>query len=164
MNNQETGQKEAKMETGLQKANTGNNVPMFHAGSIMIPSVEALGRLDDAETGTSLNLRYKKVEEWAEEAEKGLKTRAYYLGMKQLPNEDGEMLLCAVFADRTGSFLAAQTVIIDAVRNLEERTPVQITYNGSRKNKSTKGSTHLFDIKVLRINLPTGQEGGTNNG
>jgi hypothetical protein len=146
-------------ETGLQKAITeNNNAPMFHAGAIMIPSVEALGKLENAETGVSLNLKYKKVEDWEAEAANEGTTRAYYLGLKNLPNEDGEFLLCAVFADKNGSFLAAQTVIIDAVRNLEANTPVQITYKGSKKNKSTKGSTHLFDIRVLRIKV----EGGSN--
>jgi hypothetical protein len=115
---------------------------------LMIPNTEALGKLSGMEPGYSRVAKYRKQEEWAEL--KGKPQRAYYLGIKQIPNEDGEEINCAIFAGEKETFLAAQMVILDAVRPLEVQTAVEITFLEKKKNKSTKGSTNLFEVKVLQ--------------
>lgn len=115
---------------------------------IDIPSTEELGSLKTLETGFNLNPKYRTKEEWMEL--KGTALRAYYLGLRELPNEDGEAVSCAVFATDAEIFFAGQKVLVDAVRKLDPKTPVEVTYLESRKNKSTAGNTMIFEVKLLK--------------
>lgn len=115
---------------------------------IEIPNTEQLGTLKSMETGFNLNPKYRTKEEWMEL--KGQAIRAFFLGMRELPNEDGEAVACATFASEKEIFFAGQKVLIDAVRDLDPKTPVEVTYTESRKNKSTQGSTMIFEVKLLK--------------
>lgn len=128
-----------------------NSVAMFNAGTLMIPSTEALGKLENAEVGLDLSVKYRKADEWLEYKDQPI--NAYYLGTKQIPNEDGELITCAAFMDKSGVWLAGQMVIVDSVKNVPINTPIQITYRGKKANKSSKGSTNLFDVKLLKISI-----------
>lgn len=115
---------------------------------IDIPNTDELGTLETLETGFNLNPKYRTKEEWIEN--KGKPVRAFYLGTRELPNDDGEAVTCAVFATTEEIFFAGQKVLVDSVRQLDPKTPVQITYTENRKNKSTDGSTMIFDVKKLK--------------
>jgi hypothetical protein len=142
------------MENQVEKV--GNNLPAFNAGTLMIPSTEAIGKLENAEVGLDISVKYRKMEDWNELKDQPI--RAYYLGTKQIPNDDGEMVTCAAFMDKSGVWLAGQMVLVDAVSKVDINTPLQITYRGKKANKSSKGSTNLFDVKILRINIKEGGE------
>jgi len=116
--------------------------------TIEIPNTEELGSLQTLNTGFNLNPKYRTKEEWIEN--KGKPVRAFYLGTRELPNDDGEAVTCAVFATETEIFFAGQKVLVDSVRQLSVKTPVEITYKENRKNKSTDGSTMIFDVVKLK--------------
>ncbi len=127
-------------ETDVQRA-AGTEV------SFLIPDTESLGKLKGYDTQFSLTLKYKSSDDWA-----GLKDRplrAYYMGLKEIPNEDGELITCAVFVSERECFISGQMVLVEAVRNLAAKTPVEVTYRGKRNNKSSDGSTMLFDVEKL---------------
>lgn len=115
--------------------------------SFVIPNTESLGILKELNPQFSLNLKYKKKDDWAALKDKAV--RAFYMGNKEIPNEDGETVVCGVFVSEKECFLSAQTTLIEAVKNLEIKTPVQITYRGDKNNKSSKGSTMIFDVEKL---------------
>lgn len=115
--------------------------------SFVIPDTESLGHLQDLEPKFSLNLKYKTSDDWA--ALKGQPIRAYYMGMKEIPNEDGELITCGVFVTQNECFISGQMTLVDAVKNLSSKTPVQVTYQGKKANKSSEGSTMIFDVEKL---------------
>lgn len=128
-----------------------NEVDMFNTGTLFIPNTEALGRLESAEVGMNVTVTYRTKEEWFEYKNKPVK--AYFMGMKEIPNSDGEMINCGAFFSTDGPFLAAQKILVDAVRHLEPNTPIVITFLGTKKNHSVEGSTNLFDVRILMIKV-----------
>lgn len=113
-----------------------------------ILNTETLGQLKDMQPGFSPSLKYKTADEWAKH--KGQELRAYYMGMKEIPNEDGELIACGVFITETECFLSGQLTLVEAVKMLPLKTPVGITYLGKKNNKSSNGSTMLFDVITLK--------------
>lgn len=128
------------MNSEIQKAN-GTEV------TFTIPNTESLGSLKDLTPKFSLNLKYKTSDDWAVLKDKPL--RAFYMGVKEIPNEDGEMVSCGVFVTEKECFISGQMTLLDAVKNLEIKTPVQVTYRGKKANKSSDGSTMIFDVEKL---------------
>jgi|GEM_PF-2547473 len=145
------GNQTNEVATKNQENNEVAHMESFNAGTLLIPSTEQLGKLESAETGIDLSVKYRKSEEWAEFKDKPI--RAYYMGTKEIPNEDGEMITCVALMDKTGAWLAGQMVLIQALRLVEPKTPVEITYRGKKSNKSSKGSTNMFDVKLLQLNI-----------
>lgn len=127
-------------QSAIEKA-AGANV------SLTIPNTAELGKLDEMESDFSLVLKYKTQEEWAEL--KGKPIRVFFMGLKEIPNDEGEAVNCAVFVSKTEAFISGQMVLVEAVRQLQPKTPIEITYQGKKPNKSTSGSTNIFDIKTL---------------
>jgi len=115
--------------------------------AFLIPDTESLGKLNSLEPQFSLNLKYKSADDWA--ALKGQALRAFFMGLKEVPSEDGELVKCGVFVSEKECFLSGQMTLVEAVKNLNPKTPVQITYQGKKQNKSTDGSTMLFDVEKL---------------
>ena len=117
--------------------------------TLIMPSTEELGELENMETGGSLVAAYRKQEDW--HALKDTPVRCMYLGLKEIPNEDGELIRCGIFIepDRT-VFLAAQMVLVQAVERLTTPFPLVITYGGKKKNKSGDGSTNIFEVRQLK--------------
>ncbi|WP_233881845.1 hypothetical protein [Tenacibaculum piscium] len=116
--------------------------------TIDIPSTEQLGSLKTMETGFNMNPKYRTKEDWIEL--KGVEVRAYYLGLKELPNDDGEAVVCGVFATEEEIFFAGQKILVDAVKKLDMKTPVSIVFLETKKNKSTAGNVMLFEVKLLK--------------
>ncbi|PXV61208.1 hypothetical protein CLV62_12541 [Dysgonomonas alginatilytica] len=112
-----------------------------------IPNTEELGVLEGLDPKRSLTLKYKTQDDWA--AIKGQPIRAYYMGIREIPNEDGELIKCGVFVTATENFISGQKVLVEAISSLDSKTPVEITYLDKSKNKSTDGSTMRFEVKVL---------------
>ena len=131
---------ESKNQTAVEKA-AGTNV------AFTIPNTEELGKLDDMKEDFSLVLKYKTQEEWAEL--KGKPIRVFFMGMKEIPNDEGEAVNCAVFVSKTEAFISGQMVLVEAVRQLHPKTPIEIIYEGKKPNKSTSGSTNIFNIRTL---------------
>ena len=94
--------------TEVEKA-AGTEVAFF------IPDTESLGQLNEMQPEFSLTLKYKTADEWAKLQDKPV--RAYYMGMKEIPNEDGEIVNCALFVSTTECFLSGQMTLIEAVKN-----------------------------------------------
>jgi hypothetical protein len=115
--------------------------------TFIIPDTESLGHLDDLDEQFSLNIKYKSAEDWAQIKDKPL--RAYYMGMKDIPNEDGEAVQCGVFVSKEECFISGQMTLVEAVRKIQPQTPVQITYRGKEKNKTSDGATMRFDVVKL---------------
>lgn len=126
--------------TDIQKS-AGTEVTM------VIPSIDELGKLKELSPSFKLDLHYKTAEHWAKIKDKPI--RCIYMGLKDLPNDNGENVVCGKFISTSEMFIAGQMVLIEAVRNLDPNTPIQITYKGNRRNKSTEGSTMLFEVELL---------------
>lgn len=116
---------------------------------LTMPSTEQLGQLANAESGMSLTVAYRKSEDWLLLTD--VPIRCFYLGTKEIPNEDGEMVLCAAFMNPDGVFLAGQMVLVEAVRRLNQGVALEITYKGKKKNKSSKGDTNIFEVRTLKL-------------
>ena len=127
-------------EQELAKA-SGEQVTFF------IPNTEALGKLDELQPDFSLTIKYKSADDWAEIKDKPL--RVFYMGLKDIPNEDGEMVKCGLFVSKKECFISGQMTLIEAVKNLPIQTPIEIIYRGKKNNKSTTGSTMIFAISKL---------------
>ena len=115
--------------------------------SFLVPDTESLGVLKTLEPKFSLNLKYKSADDWA--GIKGQPLRAFYMGMKQVPSEEGELVTCGIFVSESECFLSGQMTLVEAVKNLDKQTPIQITYQGKKANKSSDGSTMIFDVEKL---------------
>ena len=115
--------------------------------TFFIPNTEALGKLDELQPDFSLTIKYKSADDWAEIKDKPL--RAFYMGLKDIPNEDGEMVKCGLFVSKKECFISGQMTLIEAVKNLSPQTPIEIVYRGKKSNKSSNGSTMIFDISKL---------------
>lgn len=113
--------------------------------TFIMPTTEELGTLKDLKDNFSLTLKYKRQDEWVKDEE----IRAFYLGLKQVPNEDGEMVTCGVFATEKECFISAPILLVEAVQSLPCKTPVSITYRGKKKNTTSAGFTNLFDVITL---------------
>ena len=115
--------------------------------TLIIPNTEKLGKLESLNPEFSLNTKYKNADDWASLKDKPI--RCYYMGIKSVPNEKGELVVCGIFISPKEVFLSGQTVLVEAIKNLPVETPLQITYRGKRQNKSTLGSTMIFDVEKL---------------
>ncbi len=115
--------------------------------TFVMPNTESLGQLKEMRPDFSLTMKYKNADDWA--ALKGQEVRAYFMGVKEIPNEKGELVMCGVFVSERECFIAGQKLLVEAVRNLDSRTPVAITYKEKKANKSTEGSTMIFEVRTL---------------
>tara|TARA_R110002167_G_scaffold81296_6_gene222716 strand:+ start:5576 stop:5980 length:405 start_codon:yes stop_codon:yes gene_type:complete len=120
--------------------------------TFIMPDTESIGQLEEMDVKYQLNIKYKSADDWA--ALKDQPVRAFYMGIKEVPNEDGEMIMCGLFATPKEVFISGQTTLIEAVKmlppsNEDFKTAVQITYRGKKANKSTDGSTMIFDVEKL---------------
>lgn len=111
-----------------------------------IPDTETLGKLDGLQPQVSLNMGYRLKEEW--EKLKGKPIKAYYLGLKQIPNPAGELVTCGLFVTSKDVFLAGGIILIDLIRDLPQKTPLQLTYVGI---KTTKGEKEMLNFQVSRL-------------
>lgn len=115
--------------------------------TFVMPTTESLGQLKEMRPDFSLTMKYKNADDWA--AIKGQEIRAFFMGIKEIPNDDGELVTCGVFVSETECFIAGQKLLVEAVRNLDSRTPVAITYKEKKANKSSDGSTMIFEVRTL---------------
>ena len=115
--------------------------------SFFIPNTEELGQLETFKENFSLTMKYKTADDWA--AIKGKELRAFYMGMKEIPNDKGESVNCGVFVTQNECFIAGGMTLVEAVRQLPSKTPVSITYQGKKANSTTDGSTMIFEVKTL---------------
>lgn len=115
--------------------------------TLVIPNTESLGKLKEMNPSFSLTMKYKSADDWAMLKDKPL--RCFYNGLKEVPNEDGELVNCGVFVSEKEVFISGQMVLIDAVKHLKPKTPIEIIYRGKKPNKSSDGSTMIFDISTL---------------
>lgn len=125
----------------------GTPQPLQAEVSVIMPTAAVLSSLDDMQQDFSLTLKYKTADDWA--ALKDKPVRAFYKGLKDIPNDKGEMIKCAAFIGKHECFLAGQMLIVDAVQNIPLDTPVEIIYRGKSVNKNTEGATMKFDVVTL---------------
>lgn len=118
--------------------------------TFLMPTTDSLGKLKEMKSDFSLTMKYKTADDWA--LLKGQEVRAYYMGTKEIPNDKGELVTCGVFVTEHECFIAGQKLLVEAVRQLESRTPVAITYKEKKANKSVEGTTMLFEVKTLVAN------------
>lgn len=128
----------------IAKANTerGEIIEAEFTGEI--PDIS---QLDEMEVGKSRVAKYRTQEDWQQYKDKPI--RCFFLGIKEIPNDQGELIKCGVFVDKTGVFLSAQKMIMDAVIHMVSNKPLLITYKGKKPNKSSQGSTNIFDVAEL---------------
>ena len=115
--------------------------------TFVMPNTKSLGQLKEMRPDFSLTMKYKNADDWA--AIKGQEVRAFFMGIKEIPNDDGELVTCGVFVSESECFIAGQKLLVEAVRNLDSRTPVAITYKEKKANKSSDGSTMIFEVRTL---------------
>lgn len=129
------------MESTTLSQVAGQQVTLF------IPDTESIGKLETMESKFTLTTKYRSADDWA--ALKDKPVRCYYMGLKDVPNDQGEAITCGIFVSPKEIFLSGQKVLVDAVRALPEQTPLLIVYKGKKTNKSTEGSTMIFDVVML---------------
>ena len=129
------------METSALNQIAGQQVTLF------IPNTEQIGRLESMNTKFTLTTKYRSADDWA--ALKDKPVRCYYMGTKDVPNDQGEAVTCGVFVTPSEVFLSVQKVLVDAIKPLPEQTPLMITYKGKKPNKTVEGSTMMFDVSIL---------------
>lgn len=112
-----------------------------------IPDTESLGKLDSLEPKVSLNMSYRLKEEWEKLKDKPIK--AYYLGLKQIPNPEGQLVVCGLFATSKDVFLAGGTILIELIKDLPQKTPLQLTYLGVKMTKKSNQEMLNFDVSRL---------------
>lgn len=132
------------METPTQEMQKTNDVVLS------IPNLAQLGELKGLKEVYKATAAYRTQEEWY--GYKDQPIRCFFLGVKELPNDEGESVNCGVFAAEDGIFLAAQHVLVESVKNMAANTPIQITYKGKKKNKTSDGSTNIFEVVILGAN------------
>ncbi len=115
--------------------------------TFVMPTTEALGELKEKTPNFSLTMKYKTADDWA--ALKDIEVRAYYMGLKGIPNDKGELVTCGVFVSERECFISAPMLLIEAVKQLTPKTPLAITYRGKQSNKNSDGATMHFDVKIL---------------
>lgn len=122
--------------------------------TFLMPTTESLGQLKEMKTGKSLTLKYRKADDWARLIDQ--EVRAFYMGIKEIPNDKGECISCGVFVTENECFISGQKVLVDSVRQLDSRTPISIVYKGKRPLKtkdkngeSKKGEAMIFEVKIL---------------
>lgn len=120
--------------------------------TFIMPDTESIAKLEGMEAKYSLNIKYKSADDWA--TLKDTPLRAFYMGIKEVPNEDGELIMCGLFATPKEVFISGQTTLVEAIKmlppsNEDFKTAVQITYRGKKANKSSDGSTMIFDVEKL---------------
>lgn len=119
--------------------------------TFLMPTTNALGLLKDAKDDGDLTASYMKWEDW--QAIKGVELRCFFLGLKKCIDSDGEEYYMAQFVDENNKpFVAAQTILVDAMKSTEYGQGVKIVCTDVVGN-SKKGKTVLFDIKRLSVNL-----------
>lgn len=129
------------MESNAVSLVAGRQVTLF------IPNTEQIGKLESMDSKFCLTTKYRSADDWAALKDKPI--RCYYMGTKDVPNEQGEAITCGVFVTPTEVFLSGQKVLVDAIKSLPEQTPLMITYKGKKANKTVEGSTMLFDVSIL---------------
>lgn len=116
--------------------------------TFIVPDTESLGALDGMQPTISLNMRYRLQEDW--EKIKGQPIKVYFLGIKVIPNPEGQAVNCGLFASSKEVFLAGGIILIDLVKDLQPKTPLQITYLGTRENNREPSKKALnFNIQRL---------------
>ncbi len=116
--------------------------------TFFIPNTEELGKLREMEQDFSLTMKYKTADDWASIKDEEL--RCFFMGMKDIPNENGESVNCGVFVTEKECFIAGGMTLVDAVKNLPPQTPIAIIYKGKKKNATTDGQTMIFEVKTLK--------------
>lgn len=116
--------------------------------TFIIPTVDELGQLAKMSPKFSLTLKYKTADDWAILKDREL--RAYFMGFKEIPNKEGELIKCGLFVTETECFLSGSYTLMNAVRRLESNTPISITYRGKKPNKRSEGATMIFEVETLR--------------
>ncbi len=111
-----------------------------------IPDTETLGKLDALEPKVSLNMGYRMKEEW--ERLKNQPIKAYYLGLKQIPNPEGQLVTCGLFVTSKDVFMAGGMILIELIKDLPQKTPLQLTYLGV---KVTKNEKEMLNFNVSRL-------------
>lgn len=115
---------------------------------LQIHSVNTVGQLSNMQRGMKTTVGYRTQEEWLKLEDES--QFCFFLGFKEIPNDDGEVVQCAVLQDKREVFLSAQMILIDALKVVKVGTPVEIIYKGKKKNKSGGGSTNLFEVFTLQ--------------
>lgn len=132
------------------KLNKMNNTEKQETAAIavFVPDSSTIQKLDQMKPVFSTVTKYKTADDWATIKDKPL--RAYFLGLTDITNDAGEAVQCGHFVTSDEIFISGQRILVDAVRTLPVKTPVEITYRGKKANKSSDGSTMMFDVKILQ--------------
>lgn len=109
---------------------------------------ESIGKLADMDQVFSLTTKYKTADDWAQLKNEEIKV--YYMGLQDIPNKDGELVVCGKFLSQQECFISGQKLLVEAVKDLPIGTPISIIYRDKKANKSTEGSTMIFDIALLK--------------
>jgi hypothetical protein len=126
---------------------SGDTINQTTKAELQIHSVTQVGQLTNLKRGMKTTVGYRTQEEWLKL--EGVSQLCFFLGFKEIPNDDGEVVQCAVLQDQREVFLSAQMILIDALKVVKVGTPVEIIYKGKKKNKTGGGSTNLFEVFTL---------------
>jgi hypothetical protein len=118
--------------------------------TFIMPSTNAIGLLKEAGVSRKLTVSYMEKSEWI--AKKGEAVECFFLGFKEASDAKGGTYFMAKLHDGEKAFLAAQTVLIQALMNTKIGQGVSITCKGS--SKTTGGNDiPLFDVDEKNINI-----------
>jgi len=125
--------------------NTPNLFPKGGEITFLMPSTNAIGKLESATVGKELTVNYKTKEDWI--AEKDQPKRYFFLGFKTATDEKGDNYYLAKLSNGTETFVCAQTILIQALMNIQFGYGVEITCTGYVKAKG--GQIPTFTVSEL---------------
>lgn len=134
----------------MSQENKAELYPKNGEVTFVMPSTNAIGALKGADVSKKLTISYKEKTEWI--AQKDQPIECFFLGFKDATDAKGNTYFLAKLHDGVKGFVAAQTVLIQALMNTQIGQGVRITCTGS--TKTTGGNDiPLFDVDELDINL-----------
>lgn len=137
----------ANTETGEIIEQTGTLVPIEANPSINFIEQRDVPDLDSMEAGTNISTTY-----WEAKSE-GEMLRVVLIGWSTLTNKQGVVLPLAVLQNKAGIWTNAGANLVQQLRTVPTRTPLQITYQGTEKTNSGN-NVKKFKVQLLNVPMP----------
>lgn len=115
--------------------------------TVGMPLFQQLDSLKDLDEVYTVTASYRTQEDWHQY--KGQEIRCIFMGLKDIPNKEGESVNYAIIATENEIFLAAQHVLVEAVKKFPPNTNIRIIYEGKKKNANSDGYTNIFNVALL---------------
>lgn len=137
----------ANTETGEIIEHSGALVTIEASPTINFIEQREVPDLDAMEAGTNISTTY-----W-EAKNEGEILRAVLIGWSSMKSKKGDDLPLAVFQNKAGIWTNAGANLVQQLRTVPLRTPLQVTYQGTEKTNSGN-NVKKFKVQLLNVPMP----------